>query len=64
VVGQRIHSGPLRAFSANGYLGQHLVVLPSERLVVVRQKRASPDHTDAHDLTELPELLVSLFGVP
>lgn len=34
---------PVHGFAANGYLGQYLVVLPSARLVVVRQRRVPDD---------------------
>jgi hypothetical protein len=34
---------PVHGFAANGFLGQYLVVLPSARLVVVRQRRAPDD---------------------
>lgn len=40
VVGQ----GPAIAFSAQGYLGQYLVVVPRHRIVAVRQRRSTANH--------------------
>jgi CubicO group peptidase (beta-lactamase class C family) len=42
--------GPLLAFSARGYLGQFLVVVPRHRIVAVRQRRRT-DHDDPKDYT-------------
>ena len=40
--------GPLVAFSARGYLGQYLVVVPRHRIVAVRQRRKTENH-DPYD---------------
>jgi len=40
MVGQ----GPAVAFSAQGYLGQYLVVVPRHRIVAVRQRRSPANH--------------------
>jgi len=40
--------GPAVAFSARGYLGQYLVVVPRHRIVAVRQRR-SPEKHDPND---------------
>jgi CubicO group peptidase (beta-lactamase class C family) len=45
-----VMQGPLVAFSALGYLGQYLVVLPQHRVVAVRQRR-SPGKHDAMDFS-------------
>ncbi len=44
VVGE----GPMVAFSARGYVGQYLVVVPRHRIVAVR-KRRSPENHDPND---------------
>jgi CubicO group peptidase (beta-lactamase class C family) len=56
--------GTLRAYSANGYLGQYIVVLPSERIVVVRQKRASEDHTREMSFPRFADRVGELLGEP
>jgi CubicO group peptidase (beta-lactamase class C family) len=52
----------LRGFRAEGYLGQHLVVLPEEGIVAVRMKRASPDHAPEHNFMGFPAAVLRLFG--
>jgi CubicO group peptidase (beta-lactamase class C family) len=37
------------SYRAEGLLGQHLVVVPGERLVAVRMKRQSDDHRPEHN---------------
>lgn len=54
--------GPVRAYSANGYRGQYIVVLPEERIVVVRQKRSNDDHTPEMSFRGFEEFVLSLFG--
>jgi hypothetical protein len=39
-----VDQGPAIAFSAQGYLGQYLVVVPRHRIVAVRQRRSSANH--------------------
>jgi CubicO group peptidase (beta-lactamase class C family) len=55
---------PVRGFYADGYLGQYLVVVPSSRLVAVRQMRAPDDDkvdTDQLDsFREFPEMVRAL----
>ena len=41
--------GPVVAYAANGYLGQHIVVVPGKRLVAVRQIRSREDHRSPQD---------------
>ena len=41
--------GPVKAFAANGYLGQHLVIVPEKRLVAVRQIARREDHQSPRD---------------
>lgn len=41
--------GPVLAYAANGYLGQHIVVVPGKRLVAVRQIRSREDHRSPQD---------------
>jgi CubicO group peptidase (beta-lactamase class C family) len=52
----------LRGFRGEGFLGQHLVVLPNERIVAVRMKRSSPDHEPAHNFSTFPATVLRLFG--
>ena len=49
-------AGPARGYSANGSLGQWLVVYPEERLVIVRQIRRKPGHTHRHTFSDLPDV--------
>jgi CubicO group peptidase (beta-lactamase class C family) len=56
--------GTVRAYSADGYLGQYIVVLPAERIVVVRQKRASDDHTREMSFPGFADRVVELLGEP
>lgn len=39
-----VQRGPLAAYAANGYLGQHLVIVPEQRLVAVRLIHRRDDH--------------------
>jgi len=41
--------GPVRAFSANGFLGQYLVIVPERDLVAVRQIERRDTHVAADD---------------
>jgi len=60
---KQIADGPVRGFSAQGYLGQYLVVLPAHRLVAVRQRR-SHEGTNHQDMKagfpEFAETVASL----
>jgi hypothetical protein len=49
-------AGPARGYSANGSLGQWLVVYPEERLVIVRQIRRKPGHTHRNTFSDLPDV--------
>lgn len=55
--------GEAVGYSANGYLGQYLVIYPKERLVAVRQVRASksynPDTDGFNDFMDLVRALAS-----
>lgn len=44
-----VQRGPIIAFAANGYLGQHLVVVPEQRLVAVRLIQRRDDHASPVD---------------
>jgi len=48
--GKLVGDGPLVAFSARGYLGQYLVVVPRHRVVAVRQRRSTGKH-DPNDVS-------------
>jgi CubicO group peptidase (beta-lactamase class C family) len=48
--------GPIVAYMADGYLGQALVVVPDEQLVVVRQRRAPAAGEDTKQVDSFPEL--------
>jgi CubicO group peptidase (beta-lactamase class C family) len=52
--------GPIVAYRAEGYLGQHLVILPSARVVAVRQKRADGDASKIDAMADFPELVRAL----
>ena len=52
--------GPTIAYSARGYLGQYRVVIPRERLVAVRQIRASSHLSDADDFGDFEEMVREL----
>lgn len=47
-VPSEVGVGPMVAFSARGYLGQYLVVVPGHRIVAVRQRRKTENH-DPYD---------------
>lgn len=56
-------AGPTVAYIANGYLGQYLIVVPKEHLVVVRQ--ISEDNFTSNDpdgFISLPKLVPALVG--
>jgi CubicO group peptidase (beta-lactamase class C family) len=59
--------GPVRGYEALGWLGQYLVVIPRDRLVAVRQRRA-PDNAATQDLKlsflEFPDMVASLVDKP
>ncbi len=55
-------TGPIVGYRAEGYLGQHLVLLPEEEVVAVRLIKGREDYdreTDA--LMQFPEMIYSLF---
>jgi CubicO group peptidase (beta-lactamase class C family) len=47
---KEVPTGPLVAFSAQGYLGQYVVVVPHHRIVAVRQRR-KPENHDPSDFS-------------
>jgi len=61
-----VQRGPIAAYAANGYLGQHLVIVPEQRLVAVRLIHRRDDHaaplddypTFPADVLRLAETLV------
>ena len=59
---RRILAGPSRGYYANGSLGQWLLVLPEERLVVVRQIRRRAGHGHRDNFEALPALTIRLLG--
>lgn len=52
------------AYYADGYRGQYIVVLPAERIVVVRQKRSGEDHTREMSFPGFADRVVELLGEP
>ena len=58
---RNVIAGPVRGYSANGSLGQWLVVYPEERLVIVRQMRRKTGHTHRTTFSELPQVAYSLL---
>jgi hypothetical protein len=40
-------------YYAEGFLGEYLVVLPAQRIVIVRMIEGSKDHRDSDDFSEL-----------
>ena len=54
--------GPIVAFRAEGYLGQHLVIVPSAGLVAVRQKRADNDEQAIDAMSDFTALVRALPG--
>ncbi len=54
-------TGPVAAYSAEGFLGQYLVVVPDKRLVAVRQiRRRDVPHAPALDYARFPADVVAL----
>jgi CubicO group peptidase (beta-lactamase class C family) len=62
ILGRRFEAGRVRAFSAEGFLGQHLVVLPERNLVAVRMKRRSDHHRPEHNFPGFAQTVLDLFG--
>lgn len=66
-AGDSIHaeSGPhdIYGYYAEGYLGNYLVVIPSQQLVVVRMKRQAADFERAHAMPGFPRLVRDLIPV-
>ena len=54
--------GAPRGYYANGSLGQWLLVLPRERIVIVRQVRRKPGLTQRETFSNLPEVAIALLG--
>ena len=59
---RRVIVGPARGFYANGSLGQWLLVLPEEQLVIVRQIRRRPGLGPRDTFSDLPEVVLALLG--
>ncbi len=60
----KLISGPIVAYEAQGWLGQYLIVVPKERLVVVRMVRstgADDDEKKIDSFSKLPDLALSLL---
>jgi CubicO group peptidase (beta-lactamase class C family) len=58
--------GPVHGYAAEGYLGQYLVVIPSEHLIAVRQMRSPSREDPAHppdSFEEFPEMVRALVGL-
>lgn len=60
----RIVTGPCLGFAARGYLGQALIVLTGEHLVVVRQIRKESHKSEEDDFPELDALVHALVKTP
>ncbi|MBP6747918.1 serine hydrolase [bacterium] len=54
-------SKSVMGFSAQGYLGQYLIVLPKQKLVAVRQIATASHIEDTDDFREFDELVAALF---
>jgi hypothetical protein len=54
--GPKTLAGPPVGFNANGYLGQYIVVLPQQRLVVVRQIRQESFKSQADGFEEITKM--------
>lgn len=53
--------GPVKAYYADGYLGQYIVVVPDERVVAVRQIRSRPDYNPGTDgFPDFPAMVLRL----
>jgi hypothetical protein len=63
-AGKVVGQGPAIAFSAQGYLGQYLVVVPRHRIVAVRQRRSHANHdpNDALNVFGDFEVMVRALG--
>ena len=59
---RRVVVGPPRGWYANGSLGQWLLVLPEERLVIVRLVHRRPGHRASDTFHDLPEATRALLG--
>ena len=59
---RRVAVGPAIGYSANGSLGQWLIVMPAERIVIVRQVRRRPGLTLRDTFSDLPQLARRLLG--
>jgi hypothetical protein len=53
--------GPFVGFQANGWLGQYLVVIPRDHIVVVRMMRAHGT-SDDKSLLDFPTLVTKLVA--
>ncbi len=56
--------GPQCGYSANGYLGQYLLVLPAKKLVVARQINSARHISDKDDFSEFFEYVFKLVKAP
>lgn len=53
-------TGPIGAYQASGYLGQSIVVIPSTRLVGVRQITSRDTHAPSDDFPDFADALLAL----
>ena len=59
----KVLPGPTYGYTAEGYLGQYLVVIPRHRLVAVRQMRSPDDPSAPSDsFDEFPDMVRALVG--
>ena len=59
---RRVVAGPVTGYNANGSLGQWLVVMPAERIVIARQVRRRPGLTQRDTFSDLPDVARRLLG--
>ena len=58
---EHTETASVMGFSARGYLGQYLIVVPTQKLVAVRQITAASYKTEADNFHEFDELVAALF---
>jgi hypothetical protein len=52
----------LRGFYSEGFLGNYVVILPAQRIVVVRMKRTSEDFQQSDAMPGFPQLVAELLS--
>jgi CubicO group peptidase (beta-lactamase class C family) len=60
VPGRRFETGALRAYNADGYLGQYVVVVPAAGIVAVRMKQGADGHLRDHNFGGFTDAVISL----